>query len=107
MPNIEDLVNSGLDQQPTKFASVFNDIMGQKALDALDAMRTGIAQNIYAGEEEEDLEPEDQDDDLDDDLDDDIDDDEFDDVDDLELEDEDLDFDDQDLEGQDDDGEDA
>lgn len=102
MPNIEDLIDSGLDQQPTKFASVFNDIMGEKALEALDAMRTGIAQSIYAGEEE-DLEPEDQDDDLDDD----IDDDEFDDVDDIELEDEDLNIDDSDLEGLDDDGEDA
>jgi hypothetical protein len=103
MPNIEDLIDSGLDQQPTKFASAFNDIMGQKALEALDSMRTGIAQSIYAGEEEEDLEPEDQEDDLDSD----IDDDEFDDVDDLDLEDEDLQFDDSDLEGLDDDGEDA
>ena len=102
MPNIEDLIDSGLDQQPTKFASVFNDIMGQKALEALDSMRTGIAQSIYAGEEE-DLEPEDQEDDLDSD----IDDDEFDDIDDLDLEDEDLQFDDSDLEGLDDDGEDA
>lgn len=100
MPNIEDLIDSGLDQQPTKFASVFNDIMGEKALEALDAMRTGIAQGIYAGDE--DLEPEDQEDDLDDD----IDDDEFDDVDDLDLEDEDLEFDESDLEGIDD-GEDA
>lgn len=100
MPNIEDLIDSGLDQQPTKFASVFNDIMGQKALEALDAMRTGIAQGIYAGDE--DLEPEDQEGELDDD----IDDDEFDDVDDLDLEDEDLEFDESDLEGIDD-GEDA
>lgn len=102
MPNIEDLIDSGLDQQPTKFASVFNDIMGQKALEALDGMRTGIAQSIYAGDEE-DLEPEDQEDNLDDE----IDEDEFDDVDDLDLEDEDLQIDDSDLEGLDDDGEDA
>lgn len=100
MPDIEDLIDYGIGQQPTKFASVFNDIMGQKALEALDSMRTGIAQSIYAGDE--DLEPEDQEGDLDDD----IDDDEFDDVDDLDLEDEDLEFDESDLEGIDD-GEDA
>ncbi len=101
MPTVDDLINTALEQQPTKFASVFNDIMGQKATEALDAMRTGVAQGIYASEE--DLEPEDQDTE---DLDDDIDDDEFDDVDDLDLDD-DLEFDDQDLEGLDDDGEDA
>jgi hypothetical protein len=106
MPNIDDLIGTALDQQPTRFASVFNDIMGQKATEAIDAMRTSVAQGIYASEE--DLEPEDQDD-TEDDLEDleDIDDDEFDDVDDLDLEDEDLQFDDQDLEGFEDDGEDA
>ena len=103
MPTIEDLIDTALGQQPTKFASVFDNIMGQKAAESIDAMRTSVAQGIYASEEE--LEPEDQDDE--DDLDDDIDDDEFDDVDDLDLEDEDLQFDDSDLEGLDDDGEDA
>lgn len=105
MPNVDDLVNFALSQQPTKFAATFDDIMGQKAVEAIDDMRTGIAQGIYASED--DLEPEDQDDDLDDDLDDDIDDDEFEDIDDLDLDDDDLDFDDSDLEGLDDDGEDA
>jgi hypothetical protein len=105
MPNIDDLIDTALDQQPTRFASTFNDIMGQKATEAIDAMRTSIAQGIYASEE--DLEPEDQDDDTTEDDLEDIDDDEFDDVDDLDLEDEDLQFDDQDLEGFEDDGEDA
>jgi hypothetical protein len=105
MPNIDDLIDTALDQQPTRFASTFNDIMGQKATEAIDAMRTSIAQGIYASEE--DLEPEDQDDDTTENDLEDIDDDEFDDVDDLDLEDEDLQFDDQDLEGFEDDGEDA
>jgi len=105
MPTVDELINTALEQKPTQFASVFDNIMGEKAAEAIDAMRTGVAQGIYASEE--DLEPEDQDDDIEDDSDDDIDDDEFDDVDDLDLDDDDLDFDDSDLEGLDDDGEDA
>lgn len=103
MPTVDELINYALGQQPTKFASAFDDIMGEKTTAAIDALRTDVAQGIYA----DDTDLEDQDDTDEDDLDDDIDDDEFDDVDDLDLEDEDLDFDDQDLEGQDDDGEDA
>jgi hypothetical protein len=104
MPTVDELINYALGQQPTKFASAFDDIMGEKTTAAIDALRTDVAQGIYA---EDDTDLEDQDDTDEDDLDDDIDEDEFDDVDDLDLEDEDLDFDDQDLEGQDDDGEDA
>ena len=104
MPTVDELINYALGQQPTKFASAFDDIMGEKTTAAIDALRTDVAQGIYAGD---DTDLEDHDDTDENDLDDDIDDDEFDDVDDLDLEDEDLDFDDQDLEGQDDDGEDA
>jgi hypothetical protein len=104
MPTVDELINFALGQQPTKFASAFDDIMGEKTTAVIDALRNDVAQSIYA---EDDADLEDQDDTDEDDLDDDIDDDEFDDVDDLDLEDEDLDFDDQDLEGQDDDGEDA
>jgi hypothetical protein len=106
MPTVDELINFALGQQPTKFASAFDDIMGEKTTSAIDALRTDIAQGIYA-DEQDDADLEDQDDTDEDDLDDEIDDDEFDDVDDLDLEDEDLDFDDEDLEGQDDDGEDA
>lgn len=102
MPTVDELINYALGQQPTKFASAFDDIMGEKTTAAIDALRTDIAQGIYA--EEDDMDLEDQEDE---DLDDEIDDDEFDDVDDLDLDDDDLDFDDSDLEGQDDDGEDA
>jgi len=103
MPTVDELINFAIGQQPTKFASAFDDIMGEKAAEAIDTLRTNIAQGLYASEE--DLESEDLDDE--DDLDDDIDEDEFDDVDDLDLDDDDLDFDDSDLEGLDDDGEDA
>ena len=96
MPTIDDLIDTAIGQKPTQFASVFDAIMGEKTTAAIDAMRTSVAQGIYASEEE--LEPEDQDDDIEDDTDSDIDDDEFDDVDDLDLDDEDLDYDDQDLE---------
>jgi hypothetical protein len=108
MPTVDELINFAINQQPTKFASAFDDIMGEKTTAAIDAMRTDVAQGIYAAEED-DLDVEDHDDEeLDADIDDDIDDDEFDDVDDLDLDDEDLDFDDDtDLEGLDDDGENA
>lgn len=105
MPTVDELIDFAISQKPTKFASAFDQIMGEKTTTAIDAMRTDIAQGIYASEDDVDLDQDE--DDLDDDLDDDIDDDEFDDVDDLDLDDEDLDFDDSDLEGLDDDGEDA
>ena len=105
MPTIDDLIDTALEQQPTQFASVFNNIMGEKAAEAIDAMRTSVAQGIYASEDE--LEPEDlddeEDDDFDDEEDDDFDDDDCDDIDDLDLDDDNLDFDEEGF----DDGEDA
>ena len=108
MPTVDELINFAINQQPTKFASAFDEIMGEKTTAAIDAMRTDVAQGIYAAEED-DLDVEQDDEELDDeDVDADIDDDEFDDVDDFDLDDEDLDFDDDtDLEGLDDDGENA
>ena len=106
MPTVDELIDFAIGQQPTKFAAAFDDIMGEKTAAAIDAMRTNVAQGIYAAEE--DLEDEDQDDETDDaDIDDDIDEDEFDDIDDLELDTDDLEYEDSDLEGLDDDGEDA
>lgn len=99
MPTVDELINFAIGQQPTKFASAFDDIMGAKAIAAIDDMRTNVAQGIYAAEEDDQDGVETEDD-----IDDDIDDDEFDDIDDIDLEDED--FDDTDLEGLDD-GEDA
>lgn len=108
MADIEDLINYSMNQQPTKFASAFDEIMGQKAVAAIDDMRINVAQNMFATEDdvddEDDFDLDDDDLDLDDeDLD--IDDDDLEDIDWDEDEDEDLD--DEDLEGFEDDGEDA
>jgi hypothetical protein len=109
MADIDDLINFSMNQQPTKFASAFDDIMGQKATAAIDDMRISVAQSMFAAEEdsvddEDDFDLDDDDLDLDDD---DLDlDDE--DLEDLDWDDEDdFDLDDEDLEGFEDDGEDA
>lgn len=53
MPTVDELINFALDQQPTKFASVFDSIMGEKAAEAIDSMRTTVAQGIYNDAEED------------------------------------------------------
>jgi hypothetical protein len=98
MADIDDLINYSMNQQPTRFASTFDDIMGQKATAAIDDMRISVAQNMFAAEED--------DVDADDDFDLDIDDEDLEDVDWEEDEDEEE-LDDEDLEGFEDDGEDA
>ena len=109
MADIDDLINYSINQQPTRFASAFDDIMGQKAVAAIDDMRISVAQSMFAAEEDDvdtddDFDLEDDDDlDLDDeDLD--IDDEDLEDVD---WEEDDEELDDEDLEGFEDDGEDA
>lgn len=109
MADINDLIDFSMNQQPTKFASAFDEIMGQKAIDAIDDMRISVAQGVFAAEEdtvddEDDFDLDDDDLDLDDD-DLDIDDEDLEDID---WDDEDdFDLDDEDLEGFEDDGEDA
>ena len=84
MPTVDELINFAINQQPTKFASAFDDIMGEKTTAAIDAMRTDVAAGIYAAEEDDlDVEEHDEEELDDDDVDTNIDDDEFDDVDDL------------------------
>jgi hypothetical protein len=109
MADIDDLLNYSMNQQPTKFASAFDEIMGQKATAAIDDMRVSVAQSMFGTEEDtveddEDFDLDDEDLDLDDDDDLDLDDEDFEDID---LDDEDFDLDDEDLEGFEDDGEDA
>jgi hypothetical protein len=111
MADIDDLINYSMNQQPTRFASAFDDIMGQKATAAIDDMRISVAQSMFTAKEDDidtddDFDLEDDDDlDLDDeDLD--IDDEDLEDVDWEEDEDEEE-LDDEDLEGFEDDGEDA
>lgn len=94
MADIDDLINFSMNQQPTKFASAFDEIMGQKATDAIDDMRIAVAQNMFSAEEddafdEEDLDLEDED------------------FEDIEWDEEEFEIDDEDLEGFEDDGEDA
>lgn len=109
MADIDDLLNYSMNQQPTKFASAFDEIMGQKAIDAIDDMRISVAQSMFGTEE--DTVEDDEDFDLEDDEDLDLDDEDLDvddeDLEDIDWDDEDFDLDDEDLEGFEDDGEDA
>lgn len=109
MADIDDLINYSMNQQPTKFATAFDDIMGQKAVAAIDDMRISVAQSMFAAEED-DVDTDD-DFDLEDDDDLDLDDEDLDiedaDLEDVDWEEDDEDLDDEDLEGFEDDGEDA
>lgn len=98
--DIDELIGAAVDQQPTRFASVFDELMGQKIAARLEDERISYAQQMFA-EPTEDDENEDYDD-YEDNVDFDIDDDEFEDID---LDD--LDLEDINTEEEDDDGEDA
>lgn len=109
MADIDDLINYSMNQQPTRFASAFDDIMGQKAVAAIDDMRISVAQSMFAAEED-DVDTDD-DFDLEDDDDLDLDDEDLDiedaDLEDIDWEEDEEELDDEDLEGFEDDGEDA
>lgn len=108
MADTTDLLNHAFEKNPVDFADAFNQLMQQKAQDALEAHRVTLAQSIHGGEETVD-----QDDDLDADDSDDVGDDEFEfsddeledlgDEDDLDLDLDDLDLEDIDLEDEDED----
>lgn len=55
MPTTADMIYYAFDQQPTKFSDAFNEIIGQKAVDRLDALKVDIAKSMYAveGDDEE------------------------------------------------------
>jgi hypothetical protein len=101
--DIDELIGAAVEQQPTRFAAAFDDLMGQKIAARLEDEKIAYAQQMFA-EPEEDDEDYDDEDSFEDDVDFDIDDDEFDDED-FDLDDYDLD--DLDIEEEDDDGEDA
>lgn len=108
MSDIDDLINAAMLGQPTKFASAFDSVMGQKAVEAIDDMRVPIAQSMFGSEEEPEEDFEDEDLEEDEVEEEDFDDDDWaDDLEDLDFDDEDLELDDEDLEGFEDDGEDA
>jgi len=95
MPSTTDLIGLALEKNPVDFADMFNDIIGQRALDALEAKKIELAQSIYGSPE--DAEPEDDSAEDDSDLDDDFDFDDDEDLDDdSDLDDDDFDFDDED-----------
>jgi len=112
--NLDDIIDLTAQQSPTKVQDAVNHILGQKSVEALESMKSQLAQSLYGDPEEEEQEDEDdidfddEDEELDDD---DLDDDDLDiedeDWDDIELDDlEDIDL-DVDLEGLEDDGQDA
>lgn len=102
MADTTDLLGFAIEKNPVDFADTFNQLMQQKAQDAVENHRVTLAQSIYGEYEEpvddaeDDIDAEDGDDDFDysdDDLDDDLDDVDLDDLDldDLDLDDLDLD----------------
>ena len=102
--DIDELIGAAVDQQPTRFATAFDDLMGQKIVARLEDERTLYAQQMFASDELEDTDEEEFEDDLDFDIDDEEFEDEFEDE---EFDLEDLDLEDLDTEEEDDDGEDA
>lgn len=109
MADTTDLLNHAFEKNPVDFADAFNQLMQQKAQDAVEAHRITLAQSIYGGEEADQSDDDGIDDlnDLDDNDSDDVGDDEFEfsddeledlgDEDDLDLDLDDLDLDDLDL----------
>lgn len=91
MPTTTDLIGLAIDQKPVDFAAAFDEILQQKAADALEAHKVELANSIYGGPETSD------DDDIGDEDDFDFSEDEFDDDEDAGDDDLDLDLDDLDL----------
>lgn len=90
MPTTNDLIGLAIDKNPVDFADAFNNLMMQKAVDAVELRSIELAQSVYgseAGPEEDEFEDfdttegDDDDVDLDVEFDDDLD------LDDLDLED--------------------
>jgi hypothetical protein len=102
--DIDELIGAAVDQHPTRFATAFDDLMGQKIVARLEDEHTTYAQQMFASDEPEDTDEEEFEDDLDFDIDDEEFEDEFEDE---EFDIEDLDLEDLDTEEEDDDGEDA
>jgi len=94
MPDTTDLLGLAIDKNPVDFADMFDQILRQKAADALENKRIELAQSIYTGPED-DVDFDDEDfDDIDDEGDDDV---EDLDLDNLNLDDLDIDLEDLDL----------
>ena len=59
MPTTNDLIGLAIDKNPVDFADTFNNLMMQKAVDAVERRSIEIAQSVYgseAGPEEDEFE---------------------------------------------------
>jgi hypothetical protein len=49
MPSsIQDIIDAAVEEKPQEVASHFNDVLGQKVLDALDARKKQLAQSMFS-----------------------------------------------------------
>ena len=85
-----DIIDFTVDERPADVASVFDDLIGQKIVDAIAQKKIEVAQQMFGPQEDDDIEYEDDDDseDYDDDEDFEFDEDELEDLDTEEEEDE-------------------
>ena len=56
--NYEDLINSVLSKQPDTFANAFNDIMSQKAVEAIDLRKQELARTMFSASSDQSQEEE-------------------------------------------------
>lgn len=89
MSDVSDLLAHAVNKSPVEFSNAFNDLMQQRAQDAIEAHRVTLAQSIYNAADEDTPDDEDDTEDYSDDDDLDLDDLEDIDLDDLDLDDED------------------
>lgn len=101
MADIDDLIDYAANQQPTRFADAFDQLMRDRIAGRIEDEKIAYAQQMFQTDDEEDLEDVEDDDDLDIE---DFDDEDFEFDDEFEDEDLDLDFDDTDLEEVEDNG---
>ena len=54
MPSsIQDIIDAAVEEKPQEVSSHFNDVLGQKVLDALDARKKQLSQSMFGNKEEE------------------------------------------------------
>ena len=54
MPSsIQDIIDAAVEEKPQEVSSHFNDVLGQKVLDALDARKNQLSQSMFNSNEDE------------------------------------------------------
>lgn len=53
-PHIQDIIDATVDGEPTKVQSAFDQLIGQKIMDALETRKREVATSMFAGQEEAD-----------------------------------------------------